>query len=303
MYKKISQLGEIGLIERIGKVLKLDGSVIKGIGDDTAVIKYSKDKYLLFTCDMLIEGLHFLKKHNPKSIGHKALACNISDIASMGGVPRYAVISLGLPRNLPLKYVDAIYRGLSDLARRFGINIVGGDTNRSDKIVIDIALIGFVEKDHLVLRNTAKARDFIFVTGALGGSIRGRHLKFIPRLAEARALVEKFKVSSMIDLSDGLAQDLNRLTKESNIGAVIYEGLIPLHREAKSIDEALYMGEDFELLFTMPPEQARLLLKNPYLGKTKVSWIGEVTDKRFGVRLINNKCRAQVLRQKGFRHF
>jgi thiamine-monophosphate kinase len=221
----------------------------------------------------------------------------------MGGVPRYAVISLGLPRNLPLKYVDAIYRGLSDLARRFGINIVGGDTNRSDKIVIDIALIGFVEKDHLVLRNTAKARDFIFVTGALGGSIRGRHLKFIPRLAEARALVEKFKVSSMIDLSDGLAQDLNRLTKESNVGAIIYEGLIPLHREAKSIDEALYMGEDFELLFTLPLKEARRLLKRPFLKRTKATYIGQILDKRLATKIIGRDCSVRTLKPKGFRHF
>jgi len=303
MSKKISQIGEIGLIERISKVLKMDSSVIKGIGDDTAVIKYSKDKFLLFTCDMLIEDVHFLKKHNPKSIGHKALACNISDIASMGGVPKYAVISLGLPRNLPLKYIDAIYRGISNLARRFNVNVVGGDTNRSDRIIIDVALLGFVEKDNLVLRNGAKNRDFIFVSGALGGSIRGRHLKFLPRLSEARSLIKNFKVNSMIDLSDGLAQDLNRITKESKVGAVIYEELVPVHRDAKSINEALYMGEDFELLFTLSPKEARLLLKHPFLKQTKVTYIGSILDKRFGTKIINRDCSIRNLKPEGFQHF
>ena len=134
---KLKDIGEIGLIERLRRRTKCDRSVLKGIGDDTAVIKWTRDKYLLYTCDMLIEDVHFkLKSTTPFQIGWKAISRNISDIAAMGGVPRYCLVSAGLNSGLPVSFFDKLYEGMAKLAKKFKVNIVGGDTGRSEKLVI-----------------------------------------------------------------------------------------------------------------------------------------------------------------------
>ena len=315
---RLKDIGEFGLIERIAKGIKLDSSVIKGIGDDCAVVKFSKDKYLLFTADMLIEDVHFRRTAAPYCIGHKALACSISDIAAMGGEPKYALVSLGLPKNLPVSFVDGIYKGIKALAGKFGINIVGGDTNRSDKIIIDVAIAGLVEKDNLVKRDGAKAGDIIIVSGSLGGSRRGRHLNFTPRLKEACFLVNNFKINAMIDISDGLVSDLGHILKQSKVGAVVYEQFIPQSPQAKSIDEALFMGEDFELLFTAGLKDARKILaqrklrftpletiaqqSNDGMSLTGFTAVGEITQDK-GIKFITKDCKQRAVSQEGFRHF
>ena len=142
---KIKDIGEIGLIERISKKVKCDRSVIKGIGDDAAVIRWTGNKYLLFTCDMLVEDVHFLRREaTPFQIGWKALARNVSDIAAMGGVPKYALVSVGLDPNLPVSFADGIFDGINAVAGKFKVNIVGGDTSKSRKTVIDVSLIGAI---------------------------------------------------------------------------------------------------------------------------------------------------------------
>ena len=152
--KDLQQIGEFGLIERMLKKIKTDKSVICGAGDDTAVLSYTKDKYLLFTTDMLVEGVHFTRKEaNFSQIGRKALAVNISDIAAMGGIPKYAVVSAGLPKELCLRAADDIMRGINNLACEYGINIVGGDTVRANKIVLCVSLVGEVKKNYLTLPN------------------------------------------------------------------------------------------------------------------------------------------------------
>lgn len=303
MIKSLSDIGEFGLIERIAKKIKIDNSVIKGIGDDTAVIKYKKDKYLLFTCDMLIEDVHFKRRDSPFYIGHKAICCSISDISAMGGLPKYALVSLGLPKDLPFKFIDTFYEGINFIAKRFKINIIGGDTNKSEKIIIDISLIGEVEKENLILRDGAKEGDQIFVTGDLGGSIYKEHLEFLPRIEESRYLVKNFKINSMIDISDGLVSDLYKIIKSSKVGAVIYESLIPISKDAKSLNEALYMGEDFELLFSLSLEQAIRLIKSKRKNLAKFNYIGEITNKRFGLKIITKKCEEKALKPIGFNHF
>jgi len=300
----LKNIGEFGLIERQAKGVKTDRSVVKGIGDDAAVLSWAKDKFLLATADMLIEDKHFKRSASPEKIGWKALCCGLSDIAAMGGMPRWALVSCAFPEGLALSYVDKIYSGIKKAARRFGVNIVGGDTNASKKIILDVTVLGEARKRDLVLRGTAKVGDFVFVTGSLGGSISGRHLNFIPRLKEARILVRNFKINSMIDLSDGLSSDLHHILKQSGAGAIIYKELIPKSKEAKSIENALHDGEDFELLFTMSKKEGnRLLDLRSKLFDIPVTRIGTVTDKTLGVKIVDIFGRAKDLKPKGFRHF
>ncbi|KPK38645.1 MAG: hypothetical protein AMJ78_09675 [Omnitrophica WOR_2 bacterium SM23_29] len=303
---RLKTLGEVGLIERIAKKIKVDKTVIRGIGEDCAVIRLSKKKLLLLTIDMLIEGVHFkAKETSPFQIGWKSLACGISDIAAMGGVAEYAVVSLGLPAKLPVEFVDGIYKGIKSLGRRFDVKIIGGDTNSSKELVIDVAVLGFVEPRRLVSRSGAKIGDIVCVTGVLGGSYKsGRHLKFVPRLKEARALVKNYRVNSMIDLSDGLSTDLNHMAKESEVGACIYKELIPISKDASSFDAALNEGEDFELLFTLPLIEARrLAAKKPNGIRLPITQIGEIIDKKMGVKIIDRFGRVKELKPKGYRHF
>ncbi|MCM8763059.1 MAG: thiamine-phosphate kinase [Candidatus Omnitrophica bacterium] len=295
---RLGIIGEFGLIEKIKHWVRTDGSVIKGIGDDCAVIKYSKDEYLLFTCDALIQDVDFRKSDNPYLVGRKAIAVNISDIAAKGGLPRYALVSLGLPKKSSFDYVRRLYQGINYWAKRFKINIVGGDLSGAEKVMIEISMIGFVKKKSLVLRSGAAENDIIFVSGALGGSIRGRHFAFTPRIQEAQYLVENFKINSMIDISDGLLQDLGHILSLSKKGAVIYEDLIPKSKDAHNLEEVLGMGEDFELLFTLPFQEARRLREK----RKDFKPVGYIT-KNPGLILVDKNLSRKEIDIKGFRHF
>ncbi len=288
------------MIERFRRGIKTDSSVIKGSGDDCAVLEFNKDYYQLFTCDMIVDGVDFTAKDSLSLVGRKALAVSISDIAACGGIPKHAVVSMGLPKKSTVEYSDKIAKGLFALAREYKVNIVGGDISRADSLTIDVSMLGLVEKNKLVLRDGAKIGDIIMVTGEIGGSHLGKHLKFIPRVKEARFLVENFKINSMIDISDGLIQDLGHILKQSNKGAVIYEYFIPVSKKEKSLSGALSRGEDFELLFTASMNEAKKILeKDPAHFKA----IGEIVPKNQGFRLIgkNNKKLMPIL--KGYQHF
>jgi len=302
---RVKDIGEIGLIRRFAKKIRVDKSVIKGSGDDAAVIAWTKNKHLLFTCDMLIEDIHFeSKKATPFQVGHKALARNVSDIAAMGGFPRYAVVSMGIDPDLPVSTADGILEGMLELTDRYKINIVGGDVARSEKIVIDVSLIGEVEKENLVLRSGAETGDLIFMTGAVGGSQKGRHLDFTPRLDEARELVNNFKINSMIDISDGLVIDLWRILSASQAGGRIHEASVPLSKNAGLFKKAVSEGEDFELLFTMSAKESKRFSETKRMKlKTPVTLIGEVTDKREGYKLIRKNGREENLEPRGYLHF
>ncbi|MCR4337011.1 MAG: thiamine-phosphate kinase [Candidatus Omnitrophica bacterium] len=291
MPSTLANLGEFGLIDWIKKIAPTTRDVINGIGDDTAVLKTSVGKYLLLTTDMLIEGSHFTRRMDPQRIGHKALACNISDIAAMGGIPKFAVVSLGVPSTLNGSFVKNIYQGMNRLAKKFNVSIVGGDTNKSPHIVINVALTGEVSRENFVLRKGARPGDKIYVTGPLGGSFQsGKHLLFIPRVKESQLLVKKSKPSSMIDISDGLAADLNHILKHSGVGAILEEENIPCAPGAQ-LDQALYEGEDFELLFTLSSKKT-----------TKFDCIGEIVA-RSGIWLKDKKGKLKKISAKGFRHF
>lgn len=297
----LSEIGEFGLIERIKKNIRLDASVFKGIGDDCAVLEWDEKHYQLFTCDMLVEGVDFLHKEDPYLVGRKSLAVSISDIAACAGIPRHCLVALGIPKNTTVEFVDRFLKGMLDLAKEYKINLVGGDLSRSGKLTIDVSMLGRVEKKNLLLRGNAKKGDIIFVTGALGGSIFGKHLRFNPRVREARFLVKNFKINSMIDISDGLAADLGHILKQSGKGAIIYEFLVPLAKTARGLNDALHMGEDFELLFTASRREAK------YIARGKKGFyfypIGEIASAEYGLTLVDKRNREIKIKPKGFRHF
>ena len=293
---------ELEFVKYLARKFKPKRPVIKGIGDDCAVIDYAKDTYLLLTCDMVTRGTHFSKNTSPRRIGHKAMAVNISDIAAMGGIPKYALVSAGIPRGKGARFLREITRGIAEISQRFGISVIGGDTNRSFATVLSVTLIGEVKKRQLITRSGARPGDLVFVTGVLGeGKIR--HLNFLPRLKEARILAENFKISSMIDLSDGLAMDLNRIASSSGVGFYIYKSLIPLSEKSVTLEKAISSGEDFELLFTATVKESRKIIKR--MGKKNdlpVSLIGEAVGRRFGVKLVGEEGRITRLGPKGFTH-
>lgn len=288
------------MIERIKRLIKNSPSVFKGIGDDCAVVELDKTRYMLFTCDMLIEDVDFTHRTSPYLIGRKAIGSSISDIASKGGLPKYTMVALGLPKDKTYNFIKQLYRGINCWAKRFKIDIVGGDISRSNKLVIDISMTGLVEKDNLVLRSGAEKDDIIFITGRLGNIAKMKHLTFKPRLEEGRYLVQNYEINSMIDISDGLALDLSHILKQSNVGAIVYEKLLPLDKGCSDIRKALYMGEEFELLFSLSVKEANRLIAS---GQKIYSAIGQITDRRNGMKLIDRNCKEKALRPLGYCHF
>ena len=261
---------ELELIEEFKKIPQ--GKKVKvGPGDDCAVIEEGKD-YLLFCGDMLIEEIHFkLEEVKFKDLGYRALARSLSDIASMGGYPKYAGLSLALPSKYSSK-VKEILKGLRELSRLFRFSLVGGDLSKANKVFLDAWCIGYVEKRKLLLRSGAKDKDGLFVSGALGADYK-KKFRFLPRIKEARWLVKNCLINSMIDISDGLVLDLYRLLSESEKEAVLFEERIPLYKGC-SLEEALYKGEDYELLFTAPLEEGEKLLSHGFY------FIGEIRNSR-----------------------
>jgi len=302
MIPTLSQIGEFGLIDSLKKYAGKSASIIEGIGDDAAVVAFNAKKYLLLTADMLVEGTHFTADMPAKAVGHKAMACSISDIAAMGGTPKYAVISLGAPASIPARYIYGLYAGMNATARKFKTVIVGGDTVRSKGLVINVAMAGEADKNAVVTRSGARKGDWIFVTGPLGRSfISGGHLRFTPRLDEAQFLVKHHKPSAMIDISDGLAGDLGHMLTRSCAGAILDAGSIPRRRGA-TLDASLYGGEDFELLFTVSPRQAKGL-RRAKRKNFNFYRIGEIVECRKGLQLRMPDGTCRDLRRKGYTHF
>ena len=284
-------MGEDEVVRELTSALPLDGSVVTGPGDDCAVLEYGRTGYYqLFKTDCMVQGVHYLPETEPELIGRKALARAISDIAAMGGWPTQAVVTLILPPNYRIEYAKDIYVGLSGIAREFGVSIVGGETSRPASTagraaMISISLLGLVEKGRCVLRSGGREGDQIYVTGSLGGSIKGKHLQFQPRVWEGRWLSEHFKPSAMMDLSDGVAKDLPRMAKRSGLGYQMAYSKIP-RAPGCELRQALNDGEDYELLFTVSPDKAEALKAEwirtfPALPLTNIGWLcpkGESMD-------------------------
>ncbi len=311
--------GEFALIKRIRNKIKLfSKEVIAGIGDDAAVLEFDKKNYLLFTTDMLVENSHFsLKYFTPEQIGMKAIEQNVSDIAAMGGLPKFALVSLALPKDIDVGFVDRLYYGVNKKAEKYRINIVGGNITSSEEIIVNISLIGFVEKRDLSLRSGAKVGDLIFCSGDVGKSEAGlqllkhnkrgastkKHLEPECRWNLAREIA-KIGVNSMIDVSDGVSSEVKNICKESKVGAVIYADKIPVSKDSiidagkvgkDALDFALYGGEDFELVFTANKSKLRKL------KDLDVSIIGKIVDKKYGIKLVKNNKKLKL--ENGFDHF
>lgn len=303
---KLSQLGEFGLIEILKKLEHKKKGTILGIGDDCAVLSFASDKYLLITTDALIERVHFkLKTISFFDLGYKALFINVSDLASMGGYPTHALVTLGVPKNTKVESVRQFYKGLNSLAKKLKIDIIGGDTIASPKeFVLSVTLLGEVKKKELVTRAGARPGDLIFVTGKFGGpalkKFRIPNSECRIRLKEAQTIAKNKLASSMIDSSDGLVRSVMELCKSSRSGALIYENEVPRAKEA-SIEQALYGGEEYELVFTSPLKNFTRIRK--LLGLNKVKIVGEVRPKSKGVKLLDKHGKISGIKSGGYEHF
>jgi len=262
-----------------------DPRVVVGPGDDAAVLApFSRP--VLVTVDMLMDGTDFhVAEVGPRLAGRKAMAVNLSDIAAMAGRPVAAVVSVALPQSKGRGFGEELYVGIREVADQFGVSVVGGDTNSwAGGLVVSVTVFGEATARGPVLRSGAKPGDWVMVTGPLGGSILGHHLHFTPRVREALALHEAADLHAMIDVSDGLAADLNHVLKESRCGAVLVAEAVPISPTAHELsrtsgksplDHALGDGEDFELVFTVSPADGERLLRGQPVPGVRVSKIGE----------------------------
>ncbi len=288
-------LGEDRLLEKITAGLPRNRFVVAGAGDDCAVVRSGDELFLLKT-DSVVEGVHFDADAPAAAVGWKAMARPLSDIAAMSGLPKFALVTLIVPPTTPLRWITGIYRGLTKAASAVEVAIVGGETSATaGPAAISISLVGGVEPERLVRRSGGKVGDALFVTGQLGGSIRGKHLRFMPRIAESRWLTQHFQINAMMDLSDGLGADLPRLARASGVGFAIDQNALPRTRGC-TIEQAVSDGEDYELLFAVSPKQAsRLELRwRKQFPSLRLSRIGQFNQK--------SKIRTQKF-PSGYVHF
>ena len=251
---KLSQLGEDRLLAQLLPGLSRGKSVVSGAGDDCALVKFrgARDLLVLKT-DCVVEQVHFSPRASPVDVGWKAMMRPLSDFAAISAVPEFALVTLIVPRARSASWVRQLYRGLCRAAAKFKVSIVGGETSRTPgPAAIAVTVAGVVERTRYILRSGAKAGDDLFVTGSLGGALRHRHLRFIPRIHESRWLTKNFHLHAMIDLSDGLGADLARLAHASKLGFKIDIDRLPVSPGCK-IDNAISEGEDYELLFAISP--------------------------------------------------
>jgi thiamine-monophosphate kinase len=337
--RNITELGEFELIARLTHGLSTHTPDDIGVGDDCAVLDMGAPHLLLATCDSQVENVHFtLRTSSPAQIGHKALAINLSDIAAMGGTPRYALISLVLPAHVSVAVLDGIYEGLRALAQHYDTALVGGNISgagQGEQLMIDITLLGVVERGRVLLRSGAHEGDLLCVTGTLGDSGAGfysllhpeialsadaltylheRHTAPTPRVAVGRVL-NSFGpsiVTAMVDISDGLSGDLTHLCERSNVGARIDLAHLPLSSPLRSLatatscdpyDWALHSGEDYELLFAVNAQHLTEVQQAVLAATgTSVTVIGTVLSAREGLRLVSPDGSTRRLASKSWDH-
>ncbi|HZO98886.1 MAG TPA: thiamine-phosphate kinase [Terriglobia bacterium] len=313
------------LMRRIPSGRGLHGRVVLGIGDDAALLQVAPRHELILTADMSIEGIHFMHRIHPAgAIGHRALARSLSDIAAMGGVPRYALVSLALSRRSDRAWIRGVYKGMLALAERFDVTIIGGDTAVvRGPTFLDILVAGEVPRGRAILRSGARPGDLIYVSGTLGLSALGlrrlrlhlpkhagetrrairAHLYPEPQCALGRYLASQRLASALMDISDGLSIDLLRLTEASSVGAALWAESIPrpdLSDPGESLDLALHGGEDYQLLFTVPPGKVRKIPR--VFHGLPLRCIGEI-HKGTGVSLIDRHSPSRELKPGGWDHF
>lgn len=333
---KVSDLGEFGLIRRLRSRVKGSGQGLTiGIGDDAAGFETPDGMVNLATCDVQVEGVHFLRSvMSPFQIGRKAAAINISDIAAMGGDPCFMLVSLGLPEDLPVSFVDELYQGLEHECGLFDVRIIGGNMARSpERIFIDIFLLGRVEKGAALVRSGARAGDLIGVTGTLGNSAAGlelllddsiqvpsevkrrlvqAHVAPNPRVEQGRLLANLGLASAALDVSDGAAADAAHICEESNLSAVLYLDRIPVSDSARAaasaagknvMEYALFGGEDYELLFTAPENAMDEISAALKKTGTSATIIGCMEQGAPEVRILDENGSPVDMKAAGWDHF
>jgi thiamine-monophosphate kinase len=279
---------ELELIHYLRERLPQNKYVAVGPGDDAAVLHATPGMQTVVTTDMLMDGVDFnLAEHDPRRIGRKALAVNLSDVAAMGARPTAAFVSVALPRSAGIALPKALCDGMLELAKQYDVALAGGDTNVWDQpLCISITLLGEVPIGKAWRRRGAKLGDALLATGQFGGSILGKHFDFDPRINEALLLARDYDIHAAIDVSDGLSLDVWRLCQESRLGGILDLPLIPIapaahelsRRDGRSpLEHALTDGEDFELVLAAAPDEAARLLKDQPLG-TSLTRIGEIVD-------------------------
>jgi len=313
-------------------------SVVVGIGDDAAVVRSHPTKDTIVSTDLLVEDVDFRRTTTtPALLGHKSLAVSLSDIAAMGARPRWSLVSIGVPEDIwETNFVDDFYAGLFCLAQQYDVHLIGGDTSKTtEKIVIDSIVLGECGADLAVTRAGAKPGDKIFVTGYLGGAAAGlrliergahlpsepsedlhlidhvmlRQLRPEPRVGWGLVLGQERLATAMIDISDGLSSDLNHLCADSKVGALLDSSLIPIDKKVadlcgrRALDPlqlALHGGEDFELLFTVSPNDVSKLPRR--VDGVSITQVGEIRDATEGIK-ISEGSRVWELAPGGWRHF
>ena len=309
---------ELELIQRIRQAATRSRgkAAALGIGDDCALLDVPRGHQVLVTTDFTLEGIHFRREWHPAdSVGHRCLTRGLSDIAAMGGTPRAAFLSLALPSELPQRWVDEFMAGFLKLARRYSVTLAGGDTAQSPAgILADIIVVGTIPAGKAILRSGARVGDIIYVSGTLGASVatlqelrsgkklrpsaHSRHFYPEPRVAIGNYLREKKLASAMIDTSDGLSTDLRHICDESSVGAVIRVAALPAVPGDDGLQFALHGGEDYELLFTAPPNR-RIPRR---IAGTSIARIGEITRGR-EIKLQAADGKSHPLKSGGWQHF
>ena len=335
---RIKDLGEFGLIERITRLLPpCSKDVVVGVGDDVAVVNTGGDNYLLLTCDIQVENIHFIPSASPHQLGRRAAAVNLSDIGAKGGAPLHFLVSLALRADTPVEWVEDFYKGLGEEASRHGTDIIGGNLSHiQGPRVMDLFLMGKVKKDRLLLRKGAKPGDLVLVTGQMG-SARGGLLLITqenlrekmdpkkakaliqaqttptPRVKEGQVIARSGKATAMLDISDGLAQDLLHICQASGVGARIWADRIPISPALGNLAQlleippwrlALVGGEDYELCFTASAREAEKLAEEVKRSTgTTVTIIGEVSPQKGRQWLVTPQGEEVPLSLQGWNHF
>lgn len=331
----IMELGEFALIERFkAGVHRRDNAVVVGIGDDGAVLAPPEGMVTIAVTDMLIEGVHFdLAWYNYIDLGRKAVNVNVSDVLVMGGLPRYALLSLAIPRGVDVASMDQFIAGFSEACEACGISLIGGDTSSSQGgLCISVTLLGEAHADEILKRSGAGIGDCVYVTGTLGNSAAGlvilregrpglnpddvyfltqRHLNPQPRRDAVRLLTERRLATSMIDISDGLSSELHHIARASGRGSSIFEQNLPASPAllrftektgVSALDMLLHGGEEYEVLFTVDHDRVTEvddLIARGVLDATAIGAVNRDTD----VILVEKNGRARPLLPQGYEHF
>lgn len=338
-FTPVSETGEFGLIDRLMDEIGMPThpEVLRAIGDDAAVYQIGDGKVHVITTDALFEGIHFDRRFMPlEHLGVKAIAVNVSDVIAMNAVPRYATIALGIPHNVSVEMIEAMYSGIKKACDAYQMDLIGGDTTASQLLTLSVTVVGEADENQIVYRHGAQPGDAICVTGNLGASYAGlrvlleqrdaiqqkeegvadtldafrfiiqRHLAPTPRLSAVRALHKQdLKPNAMIDISDGLASEIQHICRLSHCGATLKAADLPIHEETRKAAThlgqdadtyALYGGEDYELLITLPEADVAKLPKDHF------TVIGIITDDE-GVSIETPQGVVIPLEGRGYQHF